>query len=243
MTNIEFEKKTYRGMLVRGGVLRRSLTESRRFARQVLNRLTVGCTLSLLLSCCLTLVVTGAAGSADIPELPMADGSGDTPELIVDLVPVGAAAKPGKVKLSSLRGKVVLLDMFRSNCPHCEDHAPHIVELYKEYRQRGFTILGLATDDRNDQAAVKGLKSFLAKHKIGYPVAYVTTEVVAYYADPKNHGVPQMVLFGADGKMALRKIGWGQTYDQLFRKSIEEQLAKLPASKPSAKPAPTKPRK
>ncbi len=200
---------------------------------------------SILLNLCLALTVAGAAvhtGSADIPELPMADGSGDTPELIVNLVPT-AAAKPGKVKLSSLRGKVVLLDMFRSTCPHCEDHAPHILKLYQDYRQRGFTVLGLATDDKTDADAVKSLKSFLTRHKINYPVAYVTTEVVAYYADPKNHGVPQMVLFGADGKMTLRKIGWGQTYDQLFRQSIEEQLAKLPAPKPAAKPAAGKPRK
>lgn len=201
---------------------------------------------SVWLSLCLALAVMAAAprtGSADIPELPMADGSGDTPELIVDLVPAAATAKAGKVKLSSLRGKVVLLDMFRSTCAHCEHHAPHIVELYKNYRQRGFTVLGLATDDKNDQAAVKGLKAFLAKHKINYPVAYVTTEVVAYYADPKNHGVPQMVLFGADGKMTLRKIGWGQTYDQLFRQTIEEQLAKLPAGKAAAAPAQSKSRK
>ena len=195
---------------------------------------------SVLLSLCLALTVTARTGSADIPELPMADGSGDTPELIVSLVPT-AAAKPGKVKLSSLRGKVVLLDMFRSTCPHCEDHAPHIVKLYQDYRQRGFTVLGLASDDKNDPAALKTLKSFLTRHKINYPVAYATTEVVAYYADPKNHGVPQMVLFGADGKMTLRKIGWGQNYDQLFRQNIEEQLAKLPtvksATPPAAKPA------
>lgn len=206
--------------------------------------------LSVCFTLCFTLIVAVAAprtGSADIPELPMADGSGETPELIVDLVPAGTAAKAGKVKLSSLRGKVVLLDMFRSTCPHCEDHAPHIVELYNQYRQHGFTVLGLATDDKQDQAAVKTLKSFLARHKVNYPVAYVTTEVVAYYADPRNHGVPQMVLFGADGKMTLRKIGWGQAYGKEFRQSIEEQLAKLPPAKSGgeagAKPAQTKSRK
>lgn len=181
------------------------------------------------------IVAAPRTGPADIPELPLADGSGDTPELVIDLVPPGTATKAGTVKLSSLRGRVVLLDMFRSTCPHCQDHAPHIVELYKQYRSRGFTVLGLATDDRQDKAAVKGLKSFLAKHQINYPVGYATTEVVAYYADPKNHGVPQMVLFGADGKMAQREIGWGETYGKKFRAAIEEQLAKLPAVKPGTK--------
>lgn len=191
-----------------------------------------------LLSLCFGLVIIAAGprtGLLDVPELPMADGSGETPEMVIDLVPPGTAMKAGMVKLSSLRGRVVLLDMFRSTCPHCEDHAPHIVELYKQYRQRGFTVLGLATDDRQDKAAVKSLKSFLAKHQINYPVGYVTTAVIAYYADPKNHGVPQMVLFGSDGKMVQREIGWGETYGKKFRAAIEAQLAKMPAVRPENK--------
>src|SRR5262245_24249416 len=89
-------------------------------------------------SCILLLSVaaTPRLGVEDIPELPMPDGSGDTPEMIVDLLPnnVGPVASQQKqLKLSSLRGKVVLIDMFWSKCPHCEEHAPHIVELNNQY--------------------------------------------------------------------------------------------------------------
>lgn len=192
-----------------------------------------------LISVCAALVALGTAprlGSADIPELPMADGSGETPEMVIDLVPKGTAATAGRLKLSSLRGRVVLLDMFRSTCPHCLDHAPHIVEMYNQYRRRGFTVLGLATDDKTDKAAVKGLKEFLAKTGINYPVGYISVEAVAYYADSRNHGVPQMVLFGSDGKMTLRKIGWSEAYGKEFRQAIEAQLARIPVASPDKKP-------
>lgn len=211
-----------------------------------------------LLSFVFAMMVVAAApslGVEDIPELPKPDGSGDTPEMIVDLIqaaPGTAAARADKLKLSSFYGKVTLLDMFWSKCPHCEEHAPHIVAIYNQYRDKGFNILGLATDRKEDPTSLKSVKDFLTKTKINYQIGYITNEVVAYYADSHNHGVPQMVLFGADGKMVFREIGWNAEIEKKLKASIEEQLAKAPAttsapaapvkpgSKPSAKPAPQK---
>ena len=101
-------------------------------------------------SCVLLLSVaaTSRIGVEDVPELPMPDGSGGTPEMIIDLLP-GGADQQTQLKLSSLRGKVTLIDVFLSTCPHCEEHAPHIVELYNQYRDRGFTVLSLATDRKS----------------------------------------------------------------------------------------------
>ncbi|MBS1787932.1 MAG: TlpA family protein disulfide reductase [Acidobacteria bacterium] len=180
-------------------------------------------------------------GTDDVPELPMPDGSGDTPEMTVALVPASAAAKPAKFKLSSLRGKVALLDMFWSKCPHCQDHAPHVVAIYNQYKDRGFTVLGLAKDSQDSADEVKSVKDYMATAKINYPTGFVTTEVVAYYADSRNHGVPQMVLFGADGKMIFREIGWNENIEQKLKGLIEEQLAKLPAKSVEQKPAAAKP--
>src|SRR5262245_38695603 len=166
----------------------------------------------LMLSSVLALMVMIAPrlGAQDIPELPLPDGSGDTPEMIVKLVPsnLGPVVNQTKsLKLSSLRGKVVLLDMFWSKCPHCEEHAPHIVEFYNQYKNRGLNIIGLATDQESELASVR---QFMAKAKISYPVGFLTTIVRAYYGDSHDSGVPQMVLFGPDGKMVIRRIGWNE---------------------------------
>ena len=71
----------------------------------------------------------------------------------------------------------------------------------------------------------------------GARTAFITTEVVAYYADPGNHQVPQMVLFGADGKMVKRWIGWSPTVDKEMRAAIEGELGKALAPEKALAPA------
>lgn len=173
-------------------------------------------------------------GSEDIPELPAPDGSNDTPEMIISLISNGAltANQPGKIKLSSLRGRVLLLDMFYSQCQHCRDHAPHIVEFYNEFKARGFTVLGLATDKVEKVADVR---TFMRDLKINYTVGFVTTDVVAYFVDSHNHSVPQMILFGADGKMAKRWIGWSDVIGKELRTLVQDNLGKAPVVKPGSK--------
>jgi len=187
-------------------------------------------------SCVLLLSVaaTPRMGVEDVPELPMPDGSGDTPEMIIDLLP-GGADQQKQLKLSSLRGKVTLIDVFLSTCPHCEEHAPHIVELYKQYRDRGFTVLGLATDNKENKDSVASVNAFVSLAKIEYQVGFITPEVIAYYVDSHDHGVPQMILFGPDGKMAIRRIGWNEKSSKEIRAAIEAQLAKMPTVKPGSK--------
>jgi thiol-disulfide isomerase/thioredoxin len=170
--------------------------------------------------------VTPAA--EDPPELPASDGSSLTPEIEVEMVDKAKA----KLKLSSLRGKVVLLDFFWTQCQHCREHAPHVVELYNQYRDRGFTVLGLATDGPQKAGDVK---AFMRDTKINYPVGYISTELVAYYTDSHNHGVPQMVIFGTDGKMVKRLIGWNEQTNKDLLAALKSQLGDAPAA-PAAKP-------
>lgn len=193
---------------------------------------------AVLLSLCFALTVVGAArpiGQSKVPELPLPDGSGDTPEIAVELYPVPGVESADKLKLSSLRGKVVLLDMFLSTCPHCQDHAPHIVALNNKYKQRGLVIVGMATDDKHNSAAAKNVAKYITKAKINYQVGQISYDVIAFYGDPKNSGVPQMVLFGPDGKMALRETGWDEALSKRLTQAIEEQLDKLPTVKPGSK--------
>lgn len=192
-------------------------------------------TRSLALSLGLSLIVFAGvrSGLEDTPELPAPDGSNDTPEMIISMINNGpATGQPSKIKLSSLRGKVVLLDMFYSQCPHCRDHAPHVVDLYNEFKARGFTVLGLATDPAPKVADVR---SFMRDLKINYPVGFVTTDVIAYFVDSHNHSVPQMMLFGTDGKMLKRWIGWSDQIGKELRGLIDGNAGKAPMVKPGSK--------
>mgnify|MGYP001581946877 CR=1 FL=1 len=190
-----------------------------------------------VLSVSFALIVIAAApraGFAELQDLPKSDGSGDLPDMLVDLFSRTPAAKAASLKLSSLRGKVTLVDIFWSRCPHCEEHAPHIMEFYNQYKQRGFTVLGLATDRKDNNEDVASLKGFLDRTKISYPVGFLTGEIRMNYADPKDAGVPQIILFSADGKMLLREVGWTPAQGEKIKKAIEAQLAK-PAARAGKK--------
>ncbi len=171
-----------------------------------------------------------ALGADDVPELPAADGSSYTPEIVIPMI------DKKELKLSSLRGKVVMLDFFLTTCPHCQDHAPHVVELYNKYHNRGFVVLGLASDFQLSgdlKSASVAVQDFIRKYKLNYPVGHTSLESVAYFTDSHNRGVPQMVLFGPDGRMVLRHIGWDEKVGKEITNTIEAQLSKLAPAAPA----------
>ena len=71
-----------------------------------------------------------------------------------NLIPVGSEAPDftqptpdGKqLSLSSLRGKVVLIDFWASWCKPCRMENPNVKRVYDQYKGKGFEILGVSLD-------------------------------------------------------------------------------------------------
>jgi thiol-disulfide isomerase/thioredoxin len=50
------------------------------------------------------------------------------------------------IKLSSLKGKVVLIDFWASWCGPCRRENPHVVKVYEKYKAKGFEVYSVSLD-------------------------------------------------------------------------------------------------
>jgi thiol-disulfide isomerase/thioredoxin len=63
-----------------------------------------------------------------------------------------------KLSLSDYKGKYVLLDFWASWCVPCRKGNPHLKTLYAKYKARGIEFIGIADDDRAEEAWKKAVE-------------------------------------------------------------------------------------
>lgn len=56
-----------------------------------------------------------------------------------------------EIKLSDLKGKVVLLDFWASWCGPCRKENPNVVNMYHKYKDQGFTVFSVSLDEKKDR--------------------------------------------------------------------------------------------
>jgi thiol-disulfide isomerase/thioredoxin len=137
------------------------------------------------------------------------------------------------------RNKVVLVDIFGSWCPTCHDAAPVLAQLYRDYKDRGFEIVGLAYEVTGDSAIDnRQIRRFREKFGITWTLLRAGLNVVEATAAtlPQLDGFtayPTSLFLGRDGR--IRRIHAGfigpavptqhQATIAEFRRTIEALLS------------------
>jgi peroxiredoxin len=124
----------------------------------------------------------------------------------------------GEGKLVSLadprfRGKVVVVNLFGSWCPNCNDEAPLLSAWHHRFRGQGLEIVGLAFEyTGKPERDREQLRRFAARHAIDYPLLLAGTsdkkKAAAALPDlTRVAAFPTTIFLGRDGK--VRKIHSG----------------------------------
>ena len=104
--------------------------------------------------------------------------------------------------LDELRGKVVLVNFWATSCPGCVKEMPDMVEIYKQYKARGFEIIAVAMsyDPPNY------VQSFVQTRQLPFPVALdVNGEHARAFGNVQL--TPTTFIIGKDGHILEQKLG------------------------------------
>jgi len=113
------------------------------------------------------------------------------------------------------KGKYVLVDFWASWCPPCRAEMPKLVELYKQYKDKDFEIVGISLDKTNEDW-VKGIKNLDITWPQISDLKFWDSELAAVYG---ISSIPHLMLLDKDGKILARGLDAEEA-----TKKIEELL-------------------
>ncbi len=131
-----------------------------------------------------------------------------------------------KITLNKLltEGKPIVLDIWATWCGPCRQEIPHLVEVAEKFRQDGLIVIGLTTEDpaRHRQA----VKDFAKQYGMTYQVGFASESLYLSLNDGSSRmRIPQTFIFGADGKLIKRLIGYSERVgNEVLMKAVEQAI-------------------
>jgi cytochrome c biogenesis protein CcmG/thiol:disulfide interchange protein DsbE len=127
---------------------------------------------------------------------------------------LGRLDRPGSLQLSSLRGKVVVLNFWASWCQPCKLEAPDLAASAKKWSGR-VVVLGVDVNDPSGDA-----RGFMRKYGITYPIVHDNKNVTS----PKYGltGLPETFFLDRRGRIVSHVISEIEAAD--LQRGVEEAL-------------------
>lgn len=123
-----------------------------------------------------------------------------------------------KVKLSDLKGHVVMINFWASWCGPCRQEMPLLNDIYASYKKAGFVLLGVNLDESAEDA-----KAFLKKTPVNFPVLIDSKGQVADLY--KNQAMPSSYFVDRKGDLVYLHQGYRPGEEEDYKKVIKKLLA------------------
>ena len=156
---------------------------------------------NLLLGTLLSLFVVSHAGAAA--------SSGAAPDFTLK------SRDGSNIKLSELRGQVVMVNFWASWCGPCRHEMPLLEQLYQRYQPMGFTLLGVDVEE-DSSAADKILKDI----PVSFPILYDNKNSVT--ESYQVRAMPSTFLIDRDGNFRYLHKGYQPGYEEEYQQQIRE---------------------
>jgi peroxiredoxin len=121
------------------------------------------------------------------------------------------------ISLSSLTGKVVLINFWATWCPPCRDEMPALNKLYNGYKNRGLVVLAVSTDRRESD-----VKKYLSRNSFDFPV--LTDLDMKVSRQYKVFSMPTSFLLDKNGVIIKKYLGEEEWDSPEIRKEVMSAL-------------------
>lgn len=150
------------------------------------------------------------------------------PSTTIPMPPLNAAAEMGWVlgdgtpgKFADYHGKVLVLDFYATWCEPCRKSIPHLTTLQNDYGQKGLQVIGLNVGGADDRIKVA---EFARQIGIQYPLGFPDKALTDLFLSD-DQTIPQTFVFGREGRLVQRFIGYQESTGIELEKVIETQIA------------------
>lgn len=132
-----------------------------------------------------------------------------------------------KFKISSKKGKVLLLNIWGTWCGPCRAEMPTLMALQNEYGPKGFEVIGMNIGDGGGTPeTVPQITKFVEQMKLNYTIARSPNAVTnEFYKITKQSVVPQTMLVDREGHLRGVFVGGGERVFNSLRETVAKTMA------------------
>jgi peroxiredoxin len=147
----------------------------------------------------LAMTVSAGAAQAPAPDFTLKSDSG------------------ANLKLSELRGEVVLINFWASWCGPCRQEMPLLSELHDKYKDMGFTVLGVNVEENSGDA-----RKLLRDMPVTFPVLFDNDSKVSRQYDVV--AMPSTVLVDRDGNVRYLHKGYKPGEEEIYLEKVRSLI-------------------